>query len=67
MSERIILSESDKISPAWGKVSKYLEQRLALLRAENDIDADERTTAKRRGAIAEIKHLQALGKEKPIL
>ena len=67
MTERVILTEMEKASPVWAKVHQFLEQRLDTLRMENDTDSDERTTARRRGAIAEVKTLIALGKERPIL
>lgn len=67
MSERVILTEMEKASPVWSKVNQFLEQRLDMLRMENDTDADERTTARRRGAIAEVKTLIALSRERPIL
>ncbi len=67
MTDRILLTESEKCGAVWCKVQEFLEQRLEMLRKENDADTDERATARRRGAINEVKTLMALGREKPNL
>lgn len=67
MSDRILLTEHEKAHPIWAKVQDHLALRLERLRQENDGDADERKTARCRGAIQEIKTLIALGRETPNL
>lgn len=67
MTERILLTEHEKAHPIWAKVEAFLGQRLESLRKENDKDCDERETARRRGAINEVKTLMALGRETPNL
>lgn len=61
--ERVLL-DSDLQSPTWLRIEKYLNDRLATLRKENDQDLDERKTAKVRGRIEEVKKLLKL-KESP--
>ena len=58
-----LLSTNDRHSPLWLKLKRELEARLATLRAQNDGDKDERSTAMLRGRIAELKILLALGNE----
>lgn len=67
MSDRIELSDSEKCSAAWGKVQAYLEKRLTELRIANDRDMTEQETAKWRGRIAEVKALQSLADDRPVL
>lgn len=67
MTDRIELSDGDKSSAAWGKVSAYLTKRLDDLRIANDRDMTPDETAKQRGRIAEVKAMQALADDRPIL
>ncbi len=67
MIEKIILTEGDKMSSAWAKVQKYMDQRLAYLVSQLEGDKDPLQTAKLRGNIAELRALQALGKEHPLI
>lgn len=66
-SERIILSKMDKQSATWQTIMQYLEQRLAKLRAMNDIIMPEQNTATIRGQIAEVKAMMNLDKDEPIV
>ena len=66
MSEdRVVFTPQEKQSAAWIKLQKYLEQRLALLRAQNDMDKTEGDTARLRGRIYEVKSLMALNADEP--
>lgn len=67
MTDRIELSDADKSSAAWGKVAAYLTKRLDDLRIANDRDMTPEETAKQRGRIAEVKAMQALADDRPIL
>ncbi len=55
------LSEYEKQSAVWVKVSKYLTERLDTLRLQNDGDRTSIETARLRGRIAEIKTLLDIG------
>jgi hypothetical protein len=59
------LTHTDKQTGLWEKLRTHLQERLALLRAQNDNDADASATDKQRGRIAEIKLLLALENERP--
>jgi len=65
-ADRIKFNIADRNSPTWLKLKAHLEQRLARLRAENDLDMDESLTAKKRGQIAEIKVLISLDRDPAI-
>ena len=66
MSEdRVVFTPQEKQSAAWIKLQKYLEQRLSLLRAQNDVDKPEGDTARLRGRIYEVKSLMALNADEP--
>lgn len=67
MSEKIILTEGDKMSSAWAKLQKYMDQRLVMLLGQLEGDKDPIQTAKLRGNIAELRALQALGKDHPFI
>lgn len=56
------LLRSDFQSRTWDHFKEHLEARLQRLREEND-SGDADATAKRRGRIAEVKELLALGDE----
>ena len=59
------LSASDKDSLTWARLKKYLQGRQEALRNEIENDLDPVDTAKRRGALREIKSLLALDKQNP--
>lgn len=46
-------------------MKKHLEQRLEVLRAQNDGDLNPEKTAKTRGQIAEVKRILSLDKDLP--
>lgn len=57
------LSDFERHSALWQKISKHLDERVQVLRARNDGDLDNIETAKLRGRIAAIKEIIALGEE----
>ncbi len=57
----MILVDHEKDSPVWIKIKAHLEERLMTLRAQNDTNMDETTTALLRGKIAECKALLSIG------
>lgn len=67
MSEKIILTEGDKLSPLWAKLQTYMDQRVVMLIGQLEGDKDPIQTAKLRGNIAELRALQSLGKDRPII
>jgi hypothetical protein len=67
VDDRFRLSPSDKLSSLWTRLEKHLQERLALLRAQNDGDLGDVMTAKQRGRIMEIKALLELGEDDPVL
>lgn len=66
MTERV-LTEQDRHSACWLKLKAYYEERLALLRVQNDADLNDMDTAKLRGRIKEIRALLGLGEDKPVI
>lgn len=62
------LTEVEKQHPLWNKVKGHLEDQLRLHRERNDKEdytrEDARVTAFRRGRIAQLKELLALGEPK---
>lgn len=58
MSE--IFSTHERRHPSMEKLARYLEQRLAEHREENDSPLTPEQTATLRGRIAELKHVQDL-------
>lgn len=65
--ERAELTEGDLVSPTWGKIKRHLDSRLVVLREQLEKDVDERTGAKIRGQIAEVKLFIGLGADRPIV
>lgn len=59
----VVFDAGDKQSGTWRKLTEHLNNRLARLRQENDINMDENLTAMKRGQIAEIKALLSLGRD----
>lgn len=59
------LTQAERESHLWKKLMKHFEQRIANMRAQNDSDLDERTTARVRGRIAEVRDLMNLDKPRP--
>lgn len=54
------LTVDDIRSATWQRLAQALEARRAELHAQLEKDSDDRTTAKLRGRLAEIKELLAL-------
>jgi hypothetical protein len=61
-----VLNENDLQSQSWLKLKRFLEERLAKLRAMNDNDLGETRTARLRGQIAEVRHLLSLAESRPM-
>ena len=55
-----MLTETEKHSSTWIKISKELERRLDVYRKKNDNDMTDSETFRLRGQIAEIKSLLKL-------
>lgn len=53
----LTLSEHELKSDLWRRIEDHLKDRLQRLREQNDVDADEKSTATQRGRIAEIKQM----------
>lgn len=64
---RIDLTPSDRESAVFRKLMAYYEQRLALLRAQNDGNLGTDETNRKRGQIAECKSFLALAKPAPLV
>jgi len=54
------LTEGEKLSAVWQKLEPHLKERLTTLRAQNDGELDELSTARLRGRIAELKLILSL-------
>jgi hypothetical protein len=65
MNEQFTLGKADRVSSTWNALKKHLEQRLEVLRAQNDGDLTPEKTAKLRGQIAEVKRILGLDKDLP--
>ncbi len=63
--EPFALTDVERNSVLWERLSAHYRMRLESLRAKNDADLPEAETAKVRGRIAEAKAFLALGEEKP--
>ena len=59
------LTENERASPLWQKLTAHLESKLTKLRLKNDTDADERATALTRGEIRAYVAMLKLGNERP--
>lgn len=58
------LTEAERRSVLWRKITRHAEARIAELRGNNDaISLSERDTAAIRGRIGELKNLLALGED----
>lgn len=61
------LSDNDKVQGLWVRLKAHLEDRLAAARVRNDKLLTESETAVLRGEIRTLKHIIALGDDRPIL
>lgn len=59
------LADSDVISTTWAKLAKHLEERIDLLRRQNDGPLDAAQTENLRGRIAELKALLRTAEKDP--
>lgn len=57
------LDRNDLESSLWKRLQAHYEERLRVLRAQNDGDMDDKQTARMRGRIAEIKGFLVLGSQ----
>jgi len=60
-----ILTNHERQSTVWKKITEHLEARLASLRVKNDASRPAEETEKLRGRILEVKHLLGLDAESP--
>lgn len=65
MNEQFTLAKAYRVSSTWNALKKHLEQRLEVLRTQNDGDLNPEKTAKTRGQIAEVKRILSLDKDLP--
>lgn len=64
----LLLTESDKLSSVWIKVSAHLDDQLRIARIKNDNEKlTEIQTAIIRGRIQTLKSIQALGNASPVI
>lgn len=61
------LTDGERHSPVWVRLSAHLNTRLAQLRGKNDGTMPPDETAKIRGQISTLKEVIALGDEPPKL
>lgn len=61
MSERLVLTPSERTSPLWVKLETHFKGRLEDKRIANDAVKSQAETDFLRGEIAQIKALLALG------
>ena len=59
----LLLSIEERRSPLWRKIAEHYEEKLQVLRQQNDGDRSEAETSKLRGRIAEVKLMLALGND----
>lgn len=59
------LSPAERAQPVWRRLVEYMEQRLQVMREQNDFPADPDATATLRGRIAFAKEIIGLGKDPP--
>jgi len=60
------LTAADRESPLWRRFEAHLNERLAVLREQNDADKTPDATAHIRGRIAELKTLLDLARERHV-
>jgi hypothetical protein len=60
-----LLNAADLQSAAWAKLRKYIDARIASLRAKNDGDLDPFKTARLRGELVALKNLLTLAQPAP--
>ena len=65
MNERFTLAKADRVSSTWIALKKHLEQRLEVLRTQNDGDLNPEKTAKTRGQTADAKRSLSPDKDLP--
>ena len=59
------LTEHDKVQGLWLRLRAHLDDRLAAARLRNDGALSEYQTASLRGEIKTLKHIIALGDDRP--
>lgn len=65
MEPQFTMTESDRRSSLWLRLSEHLTNRLAQYRGKNDGPLTPDETARMRGCIACVKEILALGNEPP--
>ena len=61
--ERFTLTQGDRASDLWYRLTEYLKTEREKLRARNDTNLDPSETAIVRGQIQQINKILALGKD----
>ena len=64
MTQPLVLTIEDKMTPLWKKLMVHWQDRMELLRNQNDGDQSDIQTAKLRGRIAEVRTALALDRER---
>lgn len=59
------LTDQERHSALWKKLSAYIDERIQTLRLKNDGDLSELETARLRGRIAACKEFLAVGEPTP--
>jgi hypothetical protein len=62
---KLLIAEHDSKTALWKKIKAHFEEKLELLRRQNDGNLSEAETQKLRGRIAEVKSILALDKPPP--
>ena len=61
------ITAADRDSPVWRWLIAHLEERIDVLRRQNDNDLTPEQTSKLRGQILELARLLRLDKDRPIV
>lgn len=65
--DRFELTDADKLNPLWVRLEKHFQNRLTVLRMQNDGDLSDVETGRLRGQIKEVKAILALAKDRPVI
>lgn len=63
--DRFKLLPADRMNPLWVTLAKHLNERLSVLRQQNDASLPPEATEKVRGRIAQIKDILRLAEDDP--
>jgi len=65
--DKFVLTKEEIDHPLMRKLFKHFENRVQILRAQNDKDMSEKETSFHRGKISEAKYIVGLGKTKILI